>query len=660
VRVPAEKLDTLLARSGELLVARRRVASRAEDLAALLEFVGRWKAEWRAAEKALGRPRPGADGRAPANGGIGRAWPRRAALALGRAGDHLRRLEKELERLSAALAADGRALDQAAGALDDEVRRVRMLPFAGACQGLDRMVRDLARAAGKEVDFVLQGDSVELDRSVLEGLKDPLRHLVRNAVDHGAEPPEERRRAGKPPRACVTVAAVLRGAQVEVAVADDGRGPDLDALRRQLHKKGLPEPPGDRELARLLFLPGVSTSPLITDVSGRGVGLDVVKSRVEALHGTVDLAFTPGRGTRFTLAVPLTLTTPRALLVAAGGQTFPLPGTNVHKLVRVDPAALRTVEGREMLALGGTPLPVAALADTLGLPASRQVPLPAGGQAPAVIVAAGDRRMAFVVDELLAEQEVVIKSLGARIRRVPHISGTTILPSGRVALVLNAANLVRSALGRPPARGLAPVLAPPAPAAKKCVLVAEDSVTTRTLEKSILEAAGYEVAVAPDGAAAWDLLQQRGADLLVSDVEMPRLDGFALTEAVRGSNRFRDLPVVLVTARATDPDKARLSGRATLALSDAPPVGRFRPSATFLFASVARAFGSAAAAVILTGMGDDGVEGLRAVRQAGGRVIAQDEESSVVFGMPGAAIAAGLADRVLAPEAIAAHLLELV
>jgi two-component system chemotaxis sensor kinase CheA len=396
---------------------------------------------------------------------------------------------------------------------------------------------------------------VELDRSVLEGLKDPLRHLLRNAVDHGAEPPAQRAAAGKPPRARVTLSAVLRGAQVEVAVADDGRGLDLDALRQQAHKKGLPEPADDLEAARLVFHPGLSTARLITDVSGRGVGLDVVKTQVEALHGTVDIDFTQGQGTRFTLAVPLTLTTLRAVLAAAAGQTFAFVGTSVKQLVRIDPAQLRSIQGRPMLTLGGPPLPVVLLArvlgqgDAEGLDATRKVP--------AVVLEAGHRQIAVVVDELLAEQEIVVKRLGARIRRLPLVAAATILPSGRIALVLNAANLMRTALARP-AAGAAVAQAGKAPGqAKKRILIAEDSLTTRTLERTILQAAGYDVEAVADGEEAWAMLQEHGADLLVSDVEMPRLDGFGLTQAVRGSKRYRDLPVVLVTGRERDQDRAR-------------------------------------------------------------------------------------------------------
>jgi len=477
-------------------------------------------------------------------------------------GDRLGRLGHDLERLTAVLDQDGRRLaylDQVARQLDAEVRRVRMLPFAEACQGLERAVRDLAQAGGKQVELVVEGGRVELDRSVLEGLKDPLNHLVRNAVDHGIEPPERRRAAGKLPAGRVTVAAELRGSQVEVVVADDGAGLDLDAVRAVARQRGLADLPDGRDLAHLIFLPGFSTAPIITDVSGRGVGLDVVKQRVEQLHGTIELSSETGRGTRFTLAVPLTLTTIRAVLVVAGGQAFAFPTTNVRKLILVDLDDVRRAGGREVLVTEGegAPLLVAALAEALGLAVPKLVGAPAPGRRPALVVAAGERRMAFVVDELMTEQEVMVKGLGARIRRVRNVSGGTILPSGRVALVLNVAQLVRSALGRAPGATLAPAAPAAVPAAAKRLLVVDDSITTRTLEKSLLEAAGYQVATAVDGADAWRLLQEQGADLVLSDVEMPGMDGLELTEAIRASPRFADLPVVLLTARASAHDKAR-------------------------------------------------------------------------------------------------------
>jgi two-component system chemotaxis sensor kinase CheA len=555
LRIAADKLDTFLTRSGELLVACRRLDPRLQQLASLRDSVLRWQREWHEVGKPLAalleeHRQPAAD----------KLSPRRLARAVNGFGERLRKLEKELDNLTAALAADSRALEHVAGGLDDEVRRVRMLPFAQACQGLERMVNDLAGASGKDVRLVIEGGAVELDRSILEGLSDPLRHLVRNAVDHGLEPVEERSRQAKPRRAQVTVSALLRAAQVEVVVADDGRGLDIEALRREAHKRGLPEATDDRELARLIFQSGFSTAAAVTGISGRGVGLDVVKSQAENLHGTVDVAFEAGRGTRFTLTVPLTLTTLRAILVAVNGQLLAFAGTNVQRLLRVNPDDIRTIEGRPMVPVDGVPLPLVSLAAVLKLPKPQGESSSPGGRAakrrsPALVISAGNLRMIFLVDELLSEQVIVVKRLGARIRRVPLLAGATILPSGQTALVLNAANLVRSALAQAPA--VTNTVGPePAPVRKR-LLLAEDSVTTRTLEKTILEAAGYDVVPAADGAEAWKLLQQGGADLLVSDIDMPNMDGFTLTQEVRGSRRFRDLPVILVTAKESEHDRAR-------------------------------------------------------------------------------------------------------
>ncbi len=560
VRVPAEKLDALLTYSGELLVARRRVESRTSELEAIREFVGRWKTErrrWDRAVRTLKRAENGGRSGLPSKDGTGdgRLLPRSAAVVLGQIDDNLRRLEKDLERFAMVLTSDGRQLDQVADLLDDAVRRLRMLPFAEACQGLDRLVRDLARASGKEVVLLVEGGQVELDRSILEGLRDPLYHLVRNAVDHGIETPDQRQAAGKLAQGRITLAAALRGTQVEVVVADDGRGLDLEAVRQQVRQQGLDEPPDERDLASCIFLPGFSTASLITSVSGRGVGLDVVKSQVELLHGTIDLSFTAGQGTRFALAVPLTLTILRALLVEAGEQTFAWASTNVQRLVRIGPDDIRMVGGREMLVNGKSLLPMASLAETLGLPAATAAG--AGGKRPGLIVAAAERRMAFVVDKLIAEQEIVVKGLGDRIRRVRNFSGATILPSGRIALVLNAAALIRAAMSQSVGPTPAPVPAMTGSLAKKRLLVVDDSVTTRSLEKSILEAAGYEVVTAADGAAGWKLLQEQDVDLVITDIEMPRMDGFELTEAIRRSKRSHELPVILISARSSDRDKAR-------------------------------------------------------------------------------------------------------
>ena len=557
MRVSLQKLDTLLARSGELLVARRRAAGRLEDVASLRDALQRHRSEWRLLERPLRKllkPPNGRRDRVRSGTPQSPPVPRRAIALFERVGENLKRLEHDAELLVSRLAADHRGLEQAAAPLEEDLRGVRMLPFGDACAGLERAVRDLAQVASKDVDLVIEGTAIEIDRAVLDRLKDPLLHLLRNAVDHGIERPNERRAAGKPTPATVRVTATLRGNNVTIAVADDGRGVDLTAVRDQARRKQMALPEDDRDAIRLLFLSGFSTAQLVTELSGRGVGLDVVRHHVESLHGHVDFSFTPGQGTRVTLTVPLTLTTVRALLLTAGGQTFALPLTSLVRLTRVSAGDLGSAAGRDVLLTEGPPVPVASLADVLGI--SEAVPHQIPDKLPIVIVTSGSRQVAFTAEELRAEQELVVKSLGPRLSRVRHFAGATVLPTGRVALILNAADLVQSALGLPSRPGRAAGREQKLERRRR-LLLAEDSVTTRSLEKSILEAAGYEVIAAIDGGEAWRLLQEGGAHLVVADVEMPRMDGFALCEAIRGSRRFRDLPVVLVTARESDGDKVR-------------------------------------------------------------------------------------------------------
>jgi two-component system chemotaxis sensor kinase CheA len=549
VRVVADRLDALLECSGELLVARRRFDARAGDVADLQDYVRQWQAEWAHGSKAWKAAGTGARTDTLAEGPSAAPAP---ALDdwLQKNRDRLTRLARELDRLAAELARDRRALEQAGRPLEEQIRQLRMLPLGEACRGMERLVRDLARSHGKQVELAIEGAEILLDRSILQGLKDPLVQLVRNAVDHGIETPEERRAAGKNASGRVVVSAAVRGNGVEIVVADDGRGLDLEAIRRKARQQGLPVPEDDTPAAQLVFHPGFTTSPVVTEVSGRGVGLDVVKTALDALHGATRLSFEPGRGARFTLTVPLTLATMRALIVSAGGETFALAASSVDRLMRVGLDDVHTLQGREAIRVDGEAIVLASLARTLGL---RERESAASNKRLVAVVRSSGQRVAFAIDEARAEQEIAAKPLGPRFKRVRNVSGATLQADGTVALVLNASELVRSALRSPRQRVL------PAPTAqrRKRLLVVDDSVTTRTLEKSILENAGYEVIAAADGVEALRLLEDRGADLVVADVEMPRMDGFTLTENLRRSERFRDLPVVLVTALESAEHKTR-------------------------------------------------------------------------------------------------------
>jgi two-component system, chemotaxis family, sensor kinase CheA len=559
VRVRRTKLDMLLAQSGELLVARRRLEARRDQVSTLQDFVARWRADWRIVDKLLAkraRRERNADDAPPGSSNHGAlAISSRAERILVRNHEYLRRLERDLEHLALGSADDRQAIERAAVPLEEQIRQVRMLPFLDACEGLFRAVRDLSATQGKEVELVIDNGETEIDRSLLDAIRDPLVHLVRNAVDHGVEPAAERAAQGKTPRAKVTVSADVHGSWVDITVSDDGRGIDVPGIREHAQRKGIPCPAELDGVTRLIFAAGFSTAPMITEVSGRGIGLDVVKTQVEQCRGTVGVASEPGRGTRFTLTLPLTLSTIRALLIENGGQPFAIPSASIERLVRVDASAIRTIEGREVVLLGQSPIPIGSLTTLFAMAPRPQTGI--GKRLSAAVLSAEGRLAVVLVDELVGEQEVVLKPLGARLKRMKYVSAATILPSGRVAPVLAPSEIVRDIVTRPAVTSFVPATSEVAPIAAKRLILADDSVTTRTLEKSILEAAGYEVLTAVDGSDAWHLLQDKGADLVVSDVEMPKMDGFSLTETIRGSKRFRSLPVVLVTALETDRDRAR-------------------------------------------------------------------------------------------------------
>lgn len=512
VRVTAEKLDTLLQESGELLVASYFARNRVSEFAVLREGVRR--------------------------------------LRNGHSATSVRELERSIERLSELVEHDHRAVEQAARRVDAQIRHIRMMPFASVSAGIERVVHDAAQTAGKEVQLRVTGGDIELDRSILRGLRDPLRHLVRNAVDHGIESPERRRQSGKPRVGTISIAAALRGEGVEVTVGDDGGGIDVEALRKKAQERGLDV--DDLDLTSTIFLPGFSTAERVTELSGRGVGLDSVRAAIYGMRGTITVLSTPGRETRFALMLPLTLTSVHAVLATLGDETFAIDSGIVVRVLRVRADAIVPVEGRPVVSIGDHLLPVVPLAAVLGWNAPRP-----GDDAfvIVVVVGLGDQQIALGVDGLTDEREIVLRSLGPRLSGLPAFSGATVLSDGSIALTLRSQFLLERAMEL--TRTMRHRVVEKTIEVRKRVLLVDDSVTTRAVERSILEAAGYDVVTAGDGREAWQALAAGEFDIIVSDVDMPNMDGFALVGAVRDSPRFRSLPVVLVTARESDDDKRR-------------------------------------------------------------------------------------------------------
>jgi two-component system, chemotaxis family, sensor kinase CheA len=430
--------------------------------------------------------------------------------------------------------------DRLLGALQDAAIQTRTLPFGSITGPFPRAIRDIANAEGKEVDFVVEGTETELDRVILEGLSEPLVHILRNTIAHGIELPAERRAAGKSARGCVVLTAEQRGGLVAVIVSDDGRGvsPELLARARQ-----------EGSLVDILTRPGFSTQAAVSDLAGRGVGLDVVKEHVESFAGSMQIDSEPGVGTSITLLLPLTLALLNVLLVERGAHVFGVPLSSVQEAVEVTETL--SLAGRKALELRGASIPLCDLAELLGAEAPQLAP-----RSPAIVVVGGGRRVALACDRLVGESEVIVKALGPLLPSVSGFLGAAILGDGRVALLLDPASATstRARARKSEAFTLAPVES----RASRTLLVVDDSFMVRELQRSILQAAGYHVETAKHGLDALERLAANSEiDLVVSDVDMPEMDGLALTAAIRASAEWPSLPVILVTSRASDDDRRR-------------------------------------------------------------------------------------------------------
>jgi len=435
--------------------------------------------------------------------------------------------------------------------LHDSTMRTQMVPVSTVTDQLHRAVRDLSRAQGKDVRWETAGTNTELDRGVLHRLSDSLTHLVRNAIDHGIETPDERQRAGKPGQATLRLHAMQLGSEVIITVTDDGRGIDTGEVEREARRLGI-ETDGlsDDELVSLTFHPGFSTVRFVSDVSGRGVGLDVVRTQVEAAHGRVDVRSELGVGTEFRIMVPITVAVLRCLLVEAGGQSFALPFHRVLLTQAHDPDNAAYAEGRPVVWVDRHPLPVHRLAAVVGLDEADE------SDGPVVVLADASLRHAFTVDRLVGQRDVVIKALSTLVPHLPAVAGASVEADGSILLVLDPPGLIQRARQSPGARRSQALDARPL-AHRRSILVVDDALIVRELQRGILERAGFDVQVASDGQQAIALLAQEPSDLVVTDIEMPRMDGFELTEAIRSHPTLANVPVLIVSSRSSDADRQR-------------------------------------------------------------------------------------------------------
>ena len=560
VRIATAKLDAVLLQAEELLSVKLATSQHAAELRDINVTLARWKREWAKVQ--------------PEVRAIGRNLEKNAQDASGRNGRFTKITEfldwsfqafTELDGQMTAMAKSANQDHRTLGLMVDELmldmKNVLMLPFSSVLHTFPALVRELSRDQAKEVDLVIEGGEIEVDRRILEEIKDPLIHLIRNCIDHGIEKPAEREQKNKPRLGTIGIAvSQLDGNKVQLLISDNGRGIDRAKIKVSALKLGLiaqAEADGlsDPETFALVFRSGVSSSALITDLSGRGLGLAIVREKAEKLRGTVTVDSQVHGGTTFRMVLPLTTATFRGIPVRVNQDFFVLPAATVERVARVKQEKIKTVENKDTIELDGKTISLVRLAEVLELPRKDTTEDNHNG-VPVVIISQHGKRIAFLVDNIVDEQEVLVKTLGRQLSRVRNIAGATVLANRKLVPILNVSDLMQSAVRVSGRTAQVPALEKDQPS-RKSVLVVEDSITSRTLLKNILETAGYNVNTAVDGVDGFTQLRSHEFDVVVSDVEMPRMNGFDLTAKIRADKKLSEMPIILVTALQSREDRER-------------------------------------------------------------------------------------------------------
>lgn len=550
IRVEPQKLDTLMTQAGELTVTKIRIAHLLAEIEEIVTLWEEWSRDAFVNRLALDNLKEGSH-----NGAL-----KKVQNFHHRAEQRLERLGVVVNQLRNKACVDIARLDIVVGELESGIRTLRLLPLSTIFNLFPRMVRDLAKQQSKEVNLVIEGGETRADKRILEEMKDPLMHMLRNAIDHGIETPQERESLGKPRAATIRLIGYQNASSIVIEIVDDGRGLNIDSIKRTALQRGVCR---EEELAAmttaqiqsLIFAPGFSTRTAITEISGRGVGLDVVARNVELLKGTIEVESTLNKRCTFRVRLDTTLTTTHVLIVEVNSISYALPVEFVQTMLLVSECEIFTIEGCQTIALDGEPVSVARLADLLELQREAKSPKAASRakMLPCIIIQVGEERLGLLVDALLDEQDVIFKPQSKLLHRIRNVSGATILGTGEVCVILNPQDLLKSV------RRTVSVTSQIVEQAqrKQAILLVEDSITIRTQVKRILEGAGYEVMTAVDGLDGFNKLRTRSFDAVVSDIQMPNLDGLSLTSKIRQHKEYNELPIVLVTTLATDEDKIR-------------------------------------------------------------------------------------------------------
>jgi len=547
VRVAADSLTHLMGLAGESLVEARRLRPFVDSMLALKRGQTALCESLQALENRLFAEQDSAMGR--------------DLTALSSASEEAIRCRQMLNDKLEEFEDFARRIEDLSGRLHHEVIASRVRPLSEGVRSFPRLVRDVSRQLGKKVQFEVRGGKTGVDRDILEKLESPLTHLIRNALDHGIEAPERRVAAGKPETGTIRLEARHRAGRLLITLCDDGRGIDPERLRARVIERGLAdvamaEQLSEPELQEFLFLPGFTTKEEVTDLSGRGVGLDVVQSMVQAVGGTVRVSSQLAKETCFTLHLPITMSVIRALLVRIGGEPYAFPLARIDRILVIPRSDLRALEGRQHFVLDDQPIGLVAATQVLELP-------PADVQVEdlaVVVVSDRGHRFGVVVDGFMGERDVQVRPLDARLGKVPNISSASVLEDGWPVLIVDVEDLIRSIDNMLHGRRLQGLPAADRAAragARKRILVVDDSITVRELERQLLEAQGYAVDTAVDGMDGWNAARGGHYQLVVSDVDMPRMDGIELVRRIKADASLNAIPVVIISYKDREEDRMR-------------------------------------------------------------------------------------------------------
>lgn len=538
VRIPIAKLDQLLAEAEELVALKLIFRQQTRDLKEIIDMAG-------TVRRGLGNLKN---------------TDKSVLLELDR---NLGTLIKRVAQINRSNEQDRRLSENIIDTIIADTKSLLMLPVSTVTQGLHKLVRDCARIEGKTVELIISGDSIELDRRILQELKDPLIHLLRNCIDHGIEPPANRQATGKPVTARIRIdISANENSKVAITISDDGTGIDTAEIRETALRTGVISPEcladmTDNDLHQLIFNSGFSTRSEVSMLSGRGLGLAIVRESLDKLGGGITVESTAGTGTTFNLVVPISLATIRGIYVRAGARVFAVPTLHVQKVCRVRMSDIKAVGTKNTIVVDNQTIRLVALAALLGLPVSGPAP---GDSTFAMLLGQGDNLFGLQIDEVLSEDDLLVKGIGPLLPRVRNIAGATILANGDIVPILNVMDLLRNSDADfiHYSHGTTGEVATSEKSTKKRILVVDDSITSRTLIMNVLESYGYEVKTAVDGLDGLATLQgSEGFDLATVDVEMPHMNGFELTARIRADERLSRLPVVLITSLDSAEDKKK-------------------------------------------------------------------------------------------------------